>query len=360
MAKLMGRIADNISFGWETFVREADRRLAEQQKERLTRMFAALSAANEAMLRARTRQELYDLVCEAAVLGDTTMSNHIWLVEPGGASLRVVAAAGKGKQTAIGVTSPQGGPASEHRSLGEIAFASGRPSISNDYMADPRMTRFRDRQQSLGVRSAAAIPLIKHGEPFGLFVFQSAHVGTFVPELIDLLQRLADNVSFALANFDHADEKAQADQQIEYLATHDSLTRLPNRVMFSQLLHFAIETARRHDRQFAVMFIDLDRFKIINDSLGHEAGDALLVEIAERLRRCVRAGDIVARLGGDEFVVILQETAAIDDIECVAAQLLDVLGEPVQLSGHECNTTASIGIAMYSRRRSSAWARRWA
>jgi len=346
-SQLMGRIAENISFGLEMFARETDRRLAEEQKERLTRMFAALSAANEAILRARTRQELCELVCEAAVMGDTSLSDHIWLLEPGGATLRAVAAGGIGKDTSVGLLSQLSSPGEESQSLGEIAFKSGRPAISNDYMADPRLTRFRERLQSLGIRSAAAIPLIKGGVAFGLLLVQSTHAGAFTPELVNLIQRLADNVSFALANFDHADEKARADQRIEYLATHDSLTGLPNRVTFNQLLHFAILAARRHDRRFAVLFIDLDRFKIINDSLGHEAGDALLVEIATRLRSCVRACDVVARLGGDEFVVILEQTAATDDIARIAENLLAVLSQPLQLSGHECHTTASIGIAMY-------------
>jgi len=96
-----------------------------------------------------------------------------------------------------------------------------------------------------------------------------------------------------------------------------------------------------------VLFIDLDRFKIINDSLGHEAGDSLLVEIANRLRSSLRACDVVARLGGDEFVVILEETADSDDIEDVARNLLSVLAQPLLLGGHECHTTASIGIATY-------------
>jgi diguanylate cyclase (GGDEF)-like protein len=117
--------------------------------------------------------------------------------------------------------------------------------------------------------------------------------------------------------------------------------------MFNGLLRYAIEAARRHQRRFAVLFIDLDRFKIINDSLGHDAGDILLVEIANRLRGALRSSDVVARLGGDEFVVILEETEEGDDIERIARNLLSVLGLPMQLSGHECHTTASIGIAMY-------------
>jgi diguanylate cyclase (GGDEF)-like protein len=349
MSKLMGRISENISFGLEVFERDANRRLAEQRNGRLTRMFAALSAANEAIIRAKTRQELCDLVCKAAVLDETSMCNHIALVEQGGAFLRVVAVGGPGKDSAVGLRTPLGSSEAESQSLSEIAFKSRRPSISNDYMADPRLTRFRARLQEQSTRSAVAFPLIVGADVFGLLIVQSTQLGTFTPELIDLLQRLADNVSFALANFDHAEEKARADQQIEHLATHDGLTDLPNRVMFNQLMHFAIEAARRHDRRFAVLFIDLDRFKIINDSLGHEAGDSLLVEIANRLRSSLRASDVVARLGGDEFVVILEETAESHQIEHVARNLLSVLAQPLLLSGHECHTTASIGIAVYPK-----------
>jgi diguanylate cyclase (GGDEF)-like protein len=117
--------------------------------------------------------------------------------------------------------------------------------------------------------------------------------------------------------------------------------------MFNRLLHVTIEAARRFQRRFAVLFIDLDRFKIINDSLGHEAGDRLLVETAGRLRQTLRPNDVVARLGGDEFVVILEKTEENNDVETIARKLLSALSQPLQLSGHECHTTASIGIAMF-------------
>jgi diguanylate cyclase (GGDEF)-like protein len=109
--------------------------------------------------------------------------------------------------------------------------------------------------------------------------------------------------------------------------------------MFNQLLHFTIEAARRYDRQFAVL--------VINDSLGHEAGDALLVEIGSRLRQCLRSSDVVARLGGDEFVVILNDPGENQDVESVARNLLSGLSQPLYLCGHECHATASIGIAMF-------------
>jgi diguanylate cyclase (GGDEF)-like protein len=117
--------------------------------------------------------------------------------------------------------------------------------------------------------------------------------------------------------------------------------------MFSQLFEQSIRSARRNSRKCAVLFIDLDRFKVVNDSLGHAAGDMLLVEVANRLRGCVRESDVVARLGGDEFVVILEESSDRDEIAVVARKILTALLPPVVLAGHECRTTGSIGIAIY-------------
>ncbi len=138
-----------------------------------------------------------------------------------------------------------------------------------------------------------------------------------------------------------------AEERIQYLATHDGLTGLPNRVLFSHLLNGALTTAQRYQRSFAVLFIDLDRFKFINDTLGHEAGDMLLKEITARFKGVLRASDVIARLGGDEFVVLVQEMNDRIPAEAVARKLLDATIQPVTLFGQECRVTASIGIAMY-------------
>ena len=136
-----------------------------------------------------------------------------------------------------------------------------------------------------------------------------------------------------------------AEERIQYLATHDELTGLTNRTMFGQLLAHAIEKRRRYDRHFAVLFVDLDRFKIVNDSLGHEGGDALLAEIAARLRRSVRASDVVGRFGGDEFVLLV-ELPDRDAAGRVARDLLSAVLKPVRILGQECRVTASIGITV--------------
>jgi diguanylate cyclase (GGDEF)-like protein len=138
-----------------------------------------------------------------------------------------------------------------------------------------------------------------------------------------------------------------AQERIQHLATHDGLTRLPNRTLFSQLLNQQIQSARRYDGRFAVMFIDLDRFKAINDTFGHEAGDQLLEEMASRFSSCVRASDVVARLGGDEFVVMVQEAGDIEQVHTVARKILSAALQPVLIAGQECRVTASVGICMF-------------
>ena len=346
-AELLQRLADNVSFALGSFDRADEKARTEEQKERLTRMLAALSATNEAIMRARSRSELFELVCEAAANGGKFTATTIALVNPNSEYLDIVATAGptaaSAREVRISVSETQ----PEGRGISGMAFRSGKASIMNDYLADSRSQAFHARARRDEARSGAAFPLFARGQVVGIIAFIAIEKHTFTPEFAELLQRLADNVSFALESFDRADEKTRADERIEYLASHDSLTNLPNREMFNGLLRRTIDAAERYQRRFALLFIDLDRFKVINDSLGHDAGDMLLVEIAHRLRAALRSSDVVARLGGDEFVVILEESGERDDVERVAGGLLSVLGQPLQLSGHECQTTASIGIAMY-------------
>ncbi len=139
----------------------------------------------------------------------------------------------------------------------------------------------------------------------------------------------------------------QAEEKVRELARLDSLTGLPNRNMFLGELDRAIARGRRHDAPFAVYFIDLDRFKTINDTLGHSAGDDLLKAMATRLRHAVRDNDLVARLGGDEFVVLLEGDAGAADLTTIAQVLLTAIGEPMTIHDHRFLVTGSIGIALF-------------
>jgi diguanylate cyclase (GGDEF)-like protein len=142
-------------------------------------------------------------------------------------------------------------------------------------------------------------------------------------------------------------ERKRSEERIQYLAYHDGLTALPNRTYFNKLLGHGISQAQRHKRGLAVLFIDLDRFKYINDTLGHEAGDALLQEVAKRLRNCLRESDTVARLGGDEFVVLLEEMDDRKQIALVAHKILGALVKPFISVGQEFHVTGSVGVSIY-------------
>lgn len=136
-------------------------------------------------------------------------------------------------------------------------------------------------------------------------------------------------------------------QRVEYLAYHDNLTELPNRALFSRLLTQGMQYARRYDKQLALLFLDVDHFKAINDSLGHDAGDELLQELGRRLLHSVRESDIVARMGGDEFVILLPEIRDGSQVQPVADKILTEVGSPFTLAGQEFRITISIGIALY-------------
>ena len=143
------------------------------------------------------------------------------------------------------------------------------------------------------------------------------------------------------------DDARQAHQTVLHMAHHDALTGLPNRSLLRQRLDLAIAGARSGGTQAALVFFDLDRFKAINDTLGHEAGDDLLREVADRLQLGVRHGDTVARLGGDEFVIVLACLSRPGDAAAVVGKLLDALAPPVTLAGREVRVTASVGVSLY-------------
>ena len=142
-------------------------------------------------------------------------------------------------------------------------------------------------------------------------------------------------------------ERKEADELINFQAYHDLLTHLPNRALLKDRLTLAIAHARRNKRKLAVMFLDLDRFKLVNDTLGHTMGDRLLKAVANRLQSCLRRGDTLARFGGDEFTLLLPEVRTKDDVVVIASKILDRLNAPFVIDGHELFVGASIGIAVY-------------
>jgi diguanylate cyclase (GGDEF)-like protein/PAS domain S-box-containing protein len=142
-------------------------------------------------------------------------------------------------------------------------------------------------------------------------------------------------------------DRMEIQDRLHHMATHDALTDLPNRLMVNDRLEHAIQKVERSDVKIAVMFIDLDRFKQVNDSLGHASGDSLLKVIAVKLKSHLRKGDTLARFGGDEFVVLIEDYNQIEDVMAVLHKMLEAVVEPVLISGYEISSSASIGVTIF-------------
>jgi len=142
-------------------------------------------------------------------------------------------------------------------------------------------------------------------------------------------------------------DRKRMEEEIRHMAQHDALTGLPNRRLFIDILHVELAQARRHRTKLAILFLDLDRFKEINDTLGHEAGDKLLKEVSERFRGITRESDTVARIGGDEFNMLLADLGRIEDVSDIAVKIVDSLRKPIAIGEHELHVTTSAGISIY-------------
>jgi diguanylate cyclase (GGDEF)-like protein len=225
------------------------------------------------------------------------------------------------------------------------ALEQERTIAAQDARSDPRTSEFRKTYlEPLGITSMMDTHIRLGGEPVGIMCCE--HVGSarqWALEEQSFAGSMADLVALAM----EARERRRAEATIRHLAYHDGLTDLPNRTLFQDRLSVALAQARRKERMLAVVFLDLDRFKLVNDTVGHAGGDELLRRIAERLKGLVREGDTVARLGGDEFTLLLPEIDKEDDTVDIARRILDRIAQPLTLDEHHFHVSASIGIATY-------------
>jgi diguanylate cyclase (GGDEF)-like protein len=191
----------------------------------------------------------------------------------------------------------------------------------------------------IGVKAAVGFPVLVHSDVVAVLEF-------FADRIIDPDEKLLEVLGNVGTQLGRAIERKRSEERMAHLINHDTLTELPNRILFLDRLQQAIMNAHRRERLVGVAFLDLDEFKNINDSLGHDAGDMLLKLVAARLRAAVREGDTVARLGGDEFTLIFVDMGHVDDIARTAQKILDLFVQPFQVLGRELFVTASLGITI--------------
>ena len=197
------------------------------------------------------------------------------------------------------------------------------------------------------VRNWMGVPLVANDRVIGLYAVDKSEPGFFTSRHVQLTEAMAPHAAIAIQNARLFEQLHEREEQLQRQVYHDTLTGLPNRLLFQDRLALAVAQAHRHGNGLAVLFLDVDRFKVINDSLGHSVGDRLIREVAVRLRSCLREGDTVARLGGDEFTLLLPDVGQAVDAAKVAKKVLDVVRMPFELDGRELFVTSSLGISLY-------------
>ena len=267
------------------------------------------------------------------------ISASILLLDKEGACLRHGAAPSLAKAYTQAVDGAPIGPGG-----GSFGAAAHRREavIVADIQSDPLWDGYRELAAEHGLRSCWSIPILSHQRAvlgaFAMYAKAAREPSADEMRLVDVATRIAGI----------AIERSQAEARIDFIANHDALTGLPNRTLLKDRLVQATSYAKRYDRWATVAFIDLDNFNIVNDSLGHSAGDELLKIVASRLVNSIRATDTVVRLGGDEFVILLFDQPK--DAGAISATIQKVramIAEPFRIDGHELHVTCSIGVANY-------------
>jgi diguanylate cyclase (GGDEF)-like protein len=321
-------------------------KVSEQQRARITQIYAALSQCNQAIVRCRNEEELFATICRDAVHFGGFKMAWIGRVDPVKERIVPVARDGEGTDYLDGIVistradSPYGQGPTGH------AVRDNRPYWCDDFLNDTMTAAWHERGRRYGWSTSAALPLTCDGQVVGVFTLYSNQFEAFDEDMKKLLIEMAGDISFALQNFAHERSRRESIATIEHLANYDPLTELPNRVLLRDRVQQAVATAHREGQALALLFVDLDHFKNINDSLGHNVGDQLLRQVAERLLKVVREQDTISRWGGDEFILLLTDCSA-EGATRVAEMLLTEFAAPFTVDHHELNTTLSIGIALY-------------
>jgi diguanylate cyclase (GGDEF)-like protein/PAS domain S-box-containing protein len=210
--------------------------------------------------------------------------------------------------------------------------------IVDDWSSERRYT-MPPALRVLGIRSSLAVPIAGKERPYGVLDIHSTEPSRFTPQDVHFAQASANVLADAL-------ERHNADEALRHRVLHDSLTGLPNRISFVDSLRDALRRSAASGSPVGILFLDLDHFKLINDSIGHHAGDELLQAVAPRLRAHLRPGDIVARFGGDEFGILVDRLADEDEAMAIADRVAGAFSEPYSMGGADHFVTASIGIAV--------------
>jgi diguanylate cyclase (GGDEF)-like protein/PAS domain S-box-containing protein len=310
------------------------RKHAEQRMALHAERQEAIARFGQYALGRRTIDELYAEAARTLRGGSVDAACALELMADGARYL-VRAADGAGAQRTLGMVATIAPD-----SLLPPTLREGAPRIIDEEFLATRPLDGPGREWVRAMKSAVYIPVRAEDNPASVLSLYSQRAKAFGEDDVRFAEAVAHVLSTAL-------QRHRAEQRLAHLAQFDALTGLPNRTLLQDRFTQTLVQSQRRQVHAGVLFVDLDRFKLINDTLGHHQGDALIRQVGERLVDCVRPGDTVGRISGDEFAVVLADLARPDDASIVAQKALDALAKPFELGGNEAYVTASIGIAVY-------------
>ncbi len=323
-------------------------RQSETRQRKLNRALRLLSDCNGALVRAEDEYKLLVEICRLCVERGGYLMAWVGYPEQDEARhVRPMAQSGyeSGYLDGIDVTW-----ADTERGRGPTgtAIRTGATQINQNVLSNPSMAPWRQAAIDRGYRSSVALPLIGgDAKALGALTMYAREADAFDDEEIRLLEELAGDLAYGIASLRTRAAHELAKEKVAFLADFDALTRLPNRLLLRDRFERAVVAATREQSEIAMLYLDLDNFQRINDSLGHELGDKVLVAAAQRLRQALPPTETISRLGGDEFVILLSGLRDAPGVVGVADAIGAAFAEPVNIDGHMLNLSFSIGISLF-------------
>ena len=315
-------------------------------------IYNILSQTNELIIHDYQEDELFNEICDICTHESTLSLAFIGMLDDE-QNVNIVASSGKA-QKYLSTLSLTANPKNHQRSLGLAgkAIFENRNIIIDDIIGDGS-SLFFEVAKDYDLHSAAAYPLRKFNKVVGVAVLYANDINFFEKDIVILFDKMSNDISFALEKLYHEQKRQLEAKELIYHAQHDALTSLANRLLFNERLNYSVMTKSRTDIKGAVIFIDLDDFKPVNDNFGHHVGDLLLIKVSEILLDCVRKEDTVARMGGDEFVVLIDhlsnETASDhhENILKISNKIRERIEKTHILEEKEINISASMGVVLF-------------
>lgn len=319
-----------------------------QELQRLNRVLRVLSQANASLVRADSEAELVQAICRHVVdIGGYPLAWVGQACADDGDRLKAVAHAGVDGDYVSSLELTWDDDAGRQGIAG-MAVRESRVIVVKEMASEPALAPWRDAAAARGLASCIALPLLPaKGAVLGVLCIYAAQADAFDEQEIKVLHELAEDLAFGIASLRETEERKRFERELARQAAFDQLTGLPNRFTLEARLHQSVADARRYGNRLALLHVDMDRFRLVNDALGQGAGDQLLCAVASALGESVREADTVARLGADEFAVLLKDVQAATDIAAVVSKLIEAMSRPQRLDGLEIRPSASIGISLF-------------